>query len=105
MTLVFGVNSERDILLREEFKRWEEKFPDRFKAIYTVSKPDDAQSPYRKGYVDRNLLEEVMGEDGQKGGQVYVCGPPAMESSLVGQRGKSGILGELGYEKHQIHRF
>ncbi|KUL85032.1 hypothetical protein ZTR_07755 [Talaromyces verruculosus] len=102
MTLVFGVNTERDLLLREEFESYERKFPDRFKIVYTVSQPEDG-SFVRKGHVTKELLEEVLPARTDK---VFVCGPPAMENALTGKgRGGSGILGELGYRKDQIFKF
>lgn len=102
MTLVFGVNSDRDVLLRDEFREFERQFPERFRAVYTVSRPDEG-SPHRKGYVTRELLDEVVPEAGR--GKVFLCGPPAMETALVGQRGTPGILEQLGYKKDQIHKF
>ncbi|KAF6836556.1 oxidoreductase NAD-binding domain-containing protein [Colletotrichum plurivorum] len=106
ITLVFGVNSDADVLLRDELLQFERDFPGRFKAVYTVSNPGPG-SPYQKGYVTRKLLEEVAvpktaaGEDTK----VFVCGPPAMEESLVGRKGAPGILQQLGYRKDQIHQF
>ncbi|KAJ2907169.1 hypothetical protein MKZ38_007684 [Zalerion maritima] len=100
ITLVFGVNSDRDVLLQKEFDNYEKRFPGRFRAVYTVSNPENG-SALRKGYVTRELLEEVGG----KGEKVFVCGPPAMEAALTGQRGKGGILAELGYSKDQVHKF
>lgn len=102
MTLVFGVNSDRDVLLKKEFEQFEKDFPGRFRAIYTVSRPQDG-SPYRRGYVDKALLQEVVPQG--KDGKVFLCGPPAMETALVGKRGTPGVLQQLGYKKDQIHRF
>ena len=103
--LVYGVNTDQDALLKRQFEDWEIQYPGRFKATFTVSKPVD-NSPYRKGYVDRALLENLMGQ--KKAGddtKVFVCGPPAMEEALVGKRGKGGVLQELGYTKDMIHKF
>jgi cytochrome-b5 reductase len=105
ITLVFGVNSDADVLLREEFQDFEQRFPGRFKAVYTVSNPID-HSPFRKGYVTKELLEEVGVEAEKKDTKVFLCGPPAFEKALLGARGKQdGILGQLGYRKDQIHAF
>ncbi|EED14779.1 NADH-cytochrome B5 reductase, putative [Talaromyces stipitatus ATCC 10500] len=102
MTLVFGVNTERDILLRKEFENYGSKFPDRFKVVYTVSEPEEG-SPFRKGHVTKELLKEVLPARTDK---VFVCGPPGLETALTGKgRGDSGILGELGYKKDQIFKF
>ncbi|KAI0483496.1 oxidoreductase NAD-binding domain-containing protein [Xylaria cf. heliscus] len=105
VTLVFGVNTDADVLLKSEFEDFERRFPDRFKAIYTVSNPVPG-SPYSKGYVTKELLSKVVtATPGTKNTKVFVCGPPAMESALVGSRKQPGILGELGYTKDQIYKF
>lgn len=102
MTLVFGVNTDADVLLRDQFRDYERRFPGRFRAVYTVTSPGEG-SPHRKGRVTRELLDEVVPEAGR--GRVFVCGPPAMEAALVGKRGSPGILEQLGYRKDLIHRF
>jgi cytochrome-b5 reductase len=107
ITLVFGVNSDADVLLRKEFEKFEQKFPGRFKAVYTVSNPSEG-SPFRKGYVTKALLEEVSEEAQMEDTKVFVCGPPAMEKALLGGRGPlkgSGVLEQLGYKKEQMHNF
>jgi cytochrome-b5 reductase len=105
ITLVFGVNTDADVLLKSEFEDFERRFPDRFKAVYTVSNPGPG-SPYLKGYVTKDLLSKVMTTTPDtENTKVFVCGPPAMENALVGSRSQPGILGELGYTKDQIHRF
>ena len=62
--------------LSEELEELEGKFGDRFKAVYTVSRPGE-ESPFRKGYVTRELLEQVTGRVGVES-KVFVCGPPAI---------------------------
>ncbi|KPM39422.1 hypothetical protein AK830_g7161 [Neonectria ditissima] len=103
ITLVFGVNSDADVLLRKEFEQFSAEFPDRFKAVYTVSHPIEG-SPFRKGYVTKELLEAVTPSPIQNT-KVFVCGPPAMEESLVGKKRSPGVLEQPGYKKNQIHRF
>ncbi|KAJ4312081.1 hypothetical protein N0V84_010104 [Fusarium piperis] len=104
MTLVFGVNSDEDVLLKQEFERFSKEYPGRFKAIYTVSHPKDGSS-FRKGYVTKELLKEVVPSPSQQETRVFVCGPPAMEDSLVGKWNSPGILSQLGFRKDQIHKF
>ncbi|KAI0595202.1 hypothetical protein F4775DRAFT_570551 [Biscogniauxia sp. FL1348] len=107
ITLVFGVNTDEDVLLKKEFDDYERRFPDRFRAVYTVSRPVPG-SPYRKGYVTKELLQEVAGGASPGTGsdaKVFVCGPPAMEAALVGTRKAPGILEQLGYTKAQIYKF
>ncbi|KAF4459337.1 oxidoreductase NAD-binding domain-containing [Fusarium albosuccineum] len=104
MTLIFGVNSDEDVLLKQEFEQFTKEFPDRFKAIYTVSHPKEG-SPFRKGYVSEELLKEIVPSPTQQDTKVFVCGPPAMEASLVGKRNSPGILNQMGFRKDQIYKF
>ncbi|KAF2106891.1 NADH-cytochrome b5 reductase [Lophiotrema nucula] len=103
ITLVYGVNTDHDVLLGKEFKEFEKTHGDRFKIIHSVSRPDPG-STLRKGYVGKELLEELT-PGSKEGEKVFVCGPPAMEASLVGSRKEKGILEQLGYRKDQIHTF
>ncbi|KAI1407612.1 ferredoxin reductase-like protein [Hypoxylon sp. FL1857] len=102
ITLVFGVNTDADLLLRKEFEDYEARFPGRFNVTYTVSQPAD-NSPFRRGYVTKELLKQVAPHSNDC--KVFVCGPPPMENALVGSRREPGILEELGYRKDQIHKF
>jgi len=105
ITLVFGVNTDEDVLLKSEFDDYARRFPDRFKTVYTVSHPVP-NSPYAKGYVTKELLSKVItATPDKKNTKVFVCGPTGMEESLVGKGKQQGILGELGYTKDQIHTF
>ncbi|EQL00808.1 Oxidoreductase FAD/NAD(P)-binding protein [Ophiocordyceps sinensis CO18] len=102
VTLVFGVNSDRDVLFKDEFDDYERRFPGRFRAVYVVSDPATA-SPHRKGRVTRELLSDILPSEARHDTtNVFVCGPPAMEKSLVGD---GGVLQGLGFRKHQIHTF
>ncbi|KAK6836757.1 hypothetical protein PG989_006810 [Apiospora arundinis] len=103
ITLVFGVNSDADLLLKDEFDRFEKQYPGRFHATYTVSRPG-SWSPHRKGYVTQELLREVLPKDGGSS-KVFVCGPPGLEEALLGEKNKPGILEQLGYGKDKVHKF
>ncbi|KAF7590338.1 hypothetical protein BBP40_002988 [Aspergillus hancockii] len=104
INLVFGVNSEQDLLLREELEEYKKRFPGRFEYVYTVSQLGEEKEGLRKGYVTEELLKGVVEGKGE-GTKVFVCGPPAMENSLVGSRSSKGILERLGFEKGQVYRF
>ncbi|KAK3687591.1 ferredoxin reductase-like protein [Podospora appendiculata] len=112
VTLVWGVNSDEDIFLGDEFSALEKKFPGRFKAVYVVSSPD-ARSPHTKGYVTRQVLEKAgLSASLEKNldTKVLVCGPPPMEKALKGTKSfvggaKGGVLAELGYTPDQIYSF
>ena len=114
--LLWGVNGTRDIVLMEELEKLEKQYPDRLHVTYAVSGPEAAsdapslgdESKYRKGYVDKTLLQEVIAKckegtfGDEKGQKVFLCGPPKMEEAIAG---KQGVLGELGVQKNEIHRF
>lgn len=106
VTLVWGINNERDAIFKKEFQRLEKRFPGRFRVVWTVSHPDrEAKEGSRKGYVTKELLGSVLKEEG-KTEKVFVCGPPAMEKSLTGgRRGDGGVLGALGYGKDEVFKF
>ncbi|CRK42796.1 hypothetical protein BN1708_008877 [Verticillium longisporum] len=104
ITLVFGTNTDADALLKPGFDAFEKDFPGPFEAIYTVSRPE-AGSPLRQGHVTKALLEKVAPNPTKQETKVFVCGPAAMEATLVGTRGPPGVLGQLGYRKDQHRRF
>jgi cytochrome-b5 reductase len=108
--LLWGVNGSRDIVLRRELEALEAQFPQRLRVTYAVSGngPEEGDGEkYRKGYVDRKLVEEAIAKCGpafgdEKGTKVFLCGPPKMEEAVAG---KKGVLAELGLAKKVIHRF
>jgi cytochrome-b5 reductase len=114
ITLVYGANTDEDLLFTKEFDEYEKRFSDRFNAVFVVTHPSK-DSPFKKGYVSKALLEDAAGRPSEKKNtKVFICGPPAMEAALVGDQGfrprsgrsgSIGILAELGYIKDQIHKF
>jgi cytochrome-b5 reductase len=103
VTLIYGANTDQDILLMKEFKELKAEFGERLRVEYTVSRADKG-SPWREGRVTKDLLEKIQGSRKAEG-PVFVCGPPPMEASLVGSKKEKGILEDLGYLKSQIHTF
>lgn len=112
ITLVWGVNTDEDIFLRDQLAKLEESYPGRLKTVYVVAQPD-AQSPHQRGYVTRKVLEQAgvsAAAETSKDTKVFLCGPPAMEKALKGTKGwvgggKKGVLQELGYTADQIYSF
>ncbi|PKS05099.1 hypothetical protein jhhlp_008466 [Lomentospora prolificans] len=102
--LIYGANTEEDLLLKDELAAFEHKFPDRFQAVYAVSNPS-AGSLVKQGRITKELLKAEL----IQGGKIFVCGPPAMEQSLIGNKGllwgKTGVLQELGFSRRQIYKF
>ncbi|GIJ90421.1 hypothetical protein Asppvi_009375 [Aspergillus pseudoviridinutans] len=112
VTVIFGVNTEEDLLLRSEFDAYKQRYPDRFNIHYTVSRPKkefSLEPGIRSGYITKELLAELMQGPSEEDTKVFVCGPPAMETALLGSapfgKGGNGILEQLGYSKDKVHRF
>lgn len=106
--LIFGANTDADLVLKAELDAFEQRFPDRLNVIYTVSNPVEG-SPFRKGYVTKELLEQQLVHSANGTDKIFVCGPPSMEASIAGTNGyfsrQKGILEKIGYPKSQIHTF
>ncbi|KAK4247920.1 hypothetical protein C7999DRAFT_40791 [Corynascus novoguineensis] len=106
VTLVWGVNMDEDIFLRDEFAALERSHPGQFKAVYVVAAPA-AESPHQKGFVTKQVLEGAGLSAKQSKDldvKVLICGPPAMEKALKGKKG-TGVLAELGYRPDQVYSF
>lgn len=107
--LIFGVNTDKDLVLKKELDAFEQKFPGRLQVVYRVSDPVEG-SPFTKGRVDKELLEkELLGPKDSKTTKIFLCGPPAMEAAIFGSKGwtssQKGVLEELGYAADRIHKF
>ncbi|KAK0643897.1 hypothetical protein B0T16DRAFT_332998 [Cercophora newfieldiana] len=104
ISLVWGVNTDSDIFLKDQFDALEKKYPNRFKVTYVVA-DKDSKSPYEKGFVTAELLEKLglrHGPPRNNGTHVLVCGPPPMDKALTGGKGGSGLLSKLGYKDTDI---
>ncbi|KAJ5729129.1 oxidoreductase NAD-binding domain-containing protein [Penicillium malachiteum] len=107
--LIFGVNTDKDLVLKEELDAFERGFPGRLKAVYAISNPADG-SPFYKGKVTKELLQrELVGAKDGKAMKIFLCGPPSMEAFIFGKKGwfsnQKGALEELGYSSGQIFKF
>ena len=71
--LIFSNNTERDIILREEFEAM-----DGLDCLFTVTDQDD--SPLARGLVDRDFLKTHVNDFAQ---EFYVCGPPKMIEAVT----------------------
>ncbi|KAF7892844.1 uncharacterized protein EAF02_000382 [Botrytis sinoallii] len=104
VTLLFGINTDEDALFRSEFDEIAKTHPDRFSVVYTVTHPGP-DSVFLKGRVTKELIKDALSKTSNVPEKVFVCGPPAMEASLLGERnGSQGILKELGFGKDQIYK-
>lgn len=113
VNLLYGVTLEEDILLKDEFDGYAAKHPDRFKAVYVVSKPPaGSDGKYRPGYVTKEILKESLPEKGVSS-KILICGPPPMMAAVAGAKGGfgwtqgnlGGMLKEMGYQKQQVQKF
>ncbi|OAL47255.1 ferredoxin reductase-like protein [Pyrenochaeta sp. DS3sAY3a] len=112
VTLIFGNISEEDILLKKEWERLENTYPQRFRAFYVLDNPPESWQG-GKGYVTKELLKTVLPEpkEGDKV-KIFVCGPPGLYKAISGgkkspsdQGELEGYLKELGYSKDQVYKF
>ena len=111
VTLVFGNLTEEDILLKGEFEKLENEYPNRFRAFYTLDKPPESW-PYGKGHVTKELLKTVIPGAEEENVKVFICGPPGFYKAISGAKKSvkdqgevDGILKELGYTKEQVYKF
>lgn len=110
ITLVFGNNTENDVLLKNEFDEWSKTKGDQFHVEYVVSHTEPG-SQYAQGYVTKELLQKSIPSAQTPGVKICISGPPGLEKAMTGQTGwgfagsYGGVLKELGYTKNQVHRF
>jgi len=91
VTLLYGNNTEADILLREQLDGFAEKYPENFKVHYVLSKPSDDWK-YGKGYVTKELVEKEFPAPSEES-KALLCGPPGLVNSM-----KESLV-ELGWDK------
>jgi cytochrome-b5 reductase len=112
VTLVFANVSEADILLKEEFEHLENKYPQRFRAFYTLDKAPKEWAG-NTGYITKEVLKTVLPEPKTENIKVFVCGPPPMYKAISGAKKSpsdqgeldGAILEQLGYRKDQVYKF
>ena len=112
VTLVFANVSEPDILLKEEFEHLENKYPQRFRAFYTLDKAPKEWNG-NTGYITKEVLKTVLPEPKTENIKIFVCGPPPMYKAISGAKKspsdqgelEGAILEPLGYSKDQVYKF
>ncbi|KAJ8653983.1 hypothetical protein O0I10_010319 [Lichtheimia ornata] len=111
VTLIFGNQTEEDIILKKELDSYAKSFPDRFKVVYAVDKPTKNWDGHH-GYVTAELIKKHLPNPEQSNSIIFVCGPDAMLASLAGPKapdksqGKlDGILKEMGYPQDHVYKF
>lgn len=108
--LIYGNKSFKDILLKSELDKLQEKHGERLKVKYVLEHPPGEWKDV--GYVTKDMIEEMMSKDKEVRRKVFVCGPDTMLRSVSGERARdysqgkvSGMLAELGLTSEQVWKF
>ncbi|MBD3425679.1 MAG: hypothetical protein GF409_00450 [Candidatus Omnitrophica bacterium] len=81
MVLIYGNNTEEDIIFREDLDRMAE-VNDKFQVVYTLTAPDvcPVSEQCRRGLIDAEMIKEEIPDYTQR--VFYICGPPGMLKGL-----------------------
>lgn len=93
VTLIYGNQTEEDMLLKAELDRIVASRPEQFKVHYMLDRPPTTGWTGGIGYVTQEVMEQYLPKATEDGIQLLVCGPPGMVSSVK----KASVA--LGYEK------
>ncbi|KAH7346359.1 cytochrome b5 reductase-like protein [Rhexocercosporidium sp. MPI-PUGE-AT-0058] len=80
VSLVYGNNTEADILLRDKLDEFASKYPDNFSVNYVPSKPPKDWK-YGTGYVTKDLVKEKFPEPSEDS-KALLCGPPGLPRAV-----------------------
>ncbi len=104
VTLVWGVNTEADLVLADELAALAKKYPGRLTTQYVISAPKEPSSlsaSAKIGRVTGDVLKAAGITQGSVG-KVFLSGPPPMEKTFMA---RDGVFAELGLGKKDIHKF
>ena len=124
VVLLYGSRTKDDILADELLNSWAElsrKDPKALKCDFSIvhvlsnepdadgvgSKDNNLGVQYRKGFINREMIESSF-PGPEEDVLILVCGPPPMYQAICGPRDQkdvSGILGNMGYQSHQVYKF
>jgi len=101
MVLLYGNNTERDIIFKQDFDRMAEA-KSNFNAVYTLTAKDINKDTWqgRTGYVDADMIKDEIPDYNDR--VFFICGPPAMVEAL-NKTLKEKLL--IGKEKIVIENF
>lgn len=91
VNLLYGNNSEGDILLKSKLDEFASKYPENFQVYYVLSKPSTSWK-FGTGYVTKEMVEEKFPQPGKES-KALLCGPPGLVNSM-----KKSLV-ELGWEE------
>jgi cytochrome-b5 reductase len=109
VTLLYGSQTNRDILGQSLLDEWARDYSDRLKVVHVLSEEPSLSSwAGRRGFIDLELIAEHLPSSSHDV-IVLVCGPPAMYQALCGPRQESdrvsGILGQMGFASDKVYKF
>ncbi|KUJ08822.1 cytochrome b5 reductase-like protein [Mollisia scopiformis] len=85
VSLLYGNNSEADILLRQELDEFQRRYPENLNVTHVLSHPSESWNG-AKGFVSKDMLEEKFPQP-KKESKALLCEPPklvdAMKKSLI----------------------
>lgn len=81
--LIYGNRTEDDVVFREELEQIAAGEAPRLRVVHVLSE-ETAGWEGETGYIDRDLLARVVGED-LSGHSIFLCGPDAMMNALTPQ--------------------
>jgi len=101
MVLLYGNNTERDIIFKQDFDRMAEARSN-FNVVYTLTAKDINKDSWRgkTGYVDADMIKNEIPDYNNR--VFFICGPPAMVEAL-NKTLKEKLL--IGKEKIVIENF
>lgn len=110
VNLIYGSQTEEDILLRKELDAIAKKNPGQFKIDYFIDK-DTKQANFHTGYITKDFLQKTI-PPASKDTKVFVCGPPGLYEAISGNKVSpsdqgevTGALAELGFTKENVFKF
>jgi cytochrome-b5 reductase len=91
VSLLYGNNTESDVLLRSKLDEFATKYPDNFKVYYVLSKPPENWQ-FGTGFVTKEMVEEKFPYPTEES-KALLCGPPGLVNAM------KKTLVELGWDK------
>lgn len=114
VSLIFGNQTESDILLKESIDKRAKAHPDQFSVHYVVDKASSWGWKGGVGYVTKQMIADKLPSPSDKS-MVFVCGPPPMYKAICGPKGTpedpkaqgelGGLLNDMGYTSAGVFKF
>lgn len=99
--LIYGNRTEDDIVFRSELDGMTASGHPRLRVVHVLSQADEAWQGER-GYVDRGVLERLVGQR-VSGRAYYACGPPPMMTQVIGALRSLGVPPErIAFERFSL---